>query len=209
MSIDYAGLIYQLMQVEPNITAAVVVGTDKHVVYQTDNWDVSGEIGGIVTSWMTAAMGGTPLQFVTLQGVKYSIFQMTPERLVAKNIREGHTLLGAKTPDGEYLLAYMGAEGSMMTGPADVARIANQMKTGGDYMAADQQMGTGERPLPPSTPASGVDPQLRVEIEGFIQWIKQADGLAYYLEWYINQNNEEFIRRFAEIYNKFRQIFNF
>ncbi|MHA1731275.1 MAG: hypothetical protein ACTSU5_04995, partial [Promethearchaeota archaeon] len=115
MSIDYAGIIYNLMQSEPNITAAVVVGTGKQVVYQTDNWDVSGEVGTVINAW-----AGGSAQSITMQGVRYSVFQMTPERFVAKNIKDGYTLLGAKSPNGEYLIAFMGPDGSMMSAPHDV-----------------------------------------------------------------------------------------
>ncbi len=204
MSIDYAGIIYGLMQSEPNITAAVVVGTGKQVAYQTDNWDVSGEVGTLINAW-----SGGNAQSITLQGVRYSVFQMTPERFVAKNIKDGYTLLGSKTPDGEYLVTFMGPDGSMMSAPHDVARAADQMKTGGSYMDPNAQLGTYDTQPAGVGATGGVDPNLKADIEGFVAWIKQADGLATYIDYYLNQNNTDIINRLAKVYNDFRQIFNF
>lgn len=206
MSIDYAGLVASLQQQNPEILAVVVVGQDNSVVYQTNNWDVSEEIGKI-TSGLRAG-GGT--QAIHLQGVKYSCFQAQADRLVAKNIGGQGAIVGAKTPNDEYVIGYISAEGAehIMDGSAymDISRCAEQMRTGGSYMDETAQMGKYD-----DAPAAGggADDALKGEIEGFIQWIKQSDGFANYIDYYVNQAPDPaIISKLAKAYNDLRQIFN-
>ncbi|MHA1733672.1 MAG: hypothetical protein ACTSU5_17120, partial [Promethearchaeota archaeon] len=98
----------------------------------------------------------------------------------------------------------------MMSAPHDVARAADQMRTGGSYMDPNAQLGAYDgTSAGAGSSGGGLDPNLRADIEGFIQWIKQPDGFASYVEYYLNQGNTDIINRLAKVYNDFRQIFNF
>ncbi|MFX0074652.1 MAG: hypothetical protein ACFE96_04385, partial [Candidatus Hermodarchaeota archaeon] len=69
MPIDPATAVYNLMQTDPNIIAATVL-KGRDVIYSTDNWDISADVGKFVSSWV-----GQNAQFVMVSGVKYSILQ--------------------------------------------------------------------------------------------------------------------------------------
>jgi hypothetical protein len=56
---------------------------------------------------------------------------------------------------------------------------------------------------------SSVDPALKAEIDAFLSWIKDPNGLAGYIAYYLQNNDTYTISRLAEIYNEFRRIFNF
>ena len=106
MPIDPQTAIYNLMQNDPHIIAAAVL-KGKEIVYTTDNWDISADIGRVISSWV-----GQNAQFIMISGVKYSLLQCTTERLVATSIRgEGH-IVGAKD-DEHKVLAYVEPDGPM------------------------------------------------------------------------------------------------
>jgi len=80
------------------IAVALIQGKDA-ILYSTDNWDISADVGRVISSW--SSMNA---QFIMLSGVKYSVLQCTSERLVATSIRgEGH-ILGTKDEDYTLIL---------------------------------------------------------------------------------------------------------
>jgi len=54
---------------------------------------------------------------------------------------------------------------------------------------------------------SSVDPYLKAEIEGFLEWIKNPQGLTSYLLHSLQENDPYRISKLAEIYNDFYRIF--
>ena len=52
-----------------------------------------------------------------------------------------------------------------------------------------------------------VDPQLQGEIKAFLDWIKDGEGLAGYVNYYLQENNAQIISELSKIYNELRQIF--
>ena len=56
---------------------------------------------------------------------------------------------------------------------------------------------------------SSVDPALKTEIEAFLSWIKDPQGLPGYVSYYLQNNETYTISQLAQIYNEFRRIFNF
>ena len=198
MPLDPETAVYNLMQSEPTIIAvAVVSGND--IIYSTDNWDISADIGRVVSSW--SSMNA---QFVMISGVKYSMLQCTTERLVATSIRgEGH-IVGAKD-ETHKIIAYVEPDGPMNAAYMDTARCISAMSSTGPYLDASAQMG---KAMPAtSSAAPSVDPQLKGEIQAFLDWIKDADGLSGYINYYLQQDNAQVISELSKIYSELRQIF--
>jgi len=80
------------------IAVALVQGKDT-ILYSTDNWDISADVGRVISSWSSLNV-----PFIVISGVKYSVLQSASERLVATSIRgEGH-ILGAKDDDYTLIL---------------------------------------------------------------------------------------------------------
>ncbi len=198
MSVDPETAVYNLMQSEPNIIAIAVI-QGKEIIYSTDNWDISDDIGRVVSSW--ASMNA---QFVMISGVKYSLLQCTNERLVATSIRgEGH-IVGAKN-DEYKVIVYVEPDGNMSAAYMDTARCLSSMSASRPYLDNSAQMGKAG-PHAASTVAD-IDPQLKSEIQAFLDWIKDAEGLAGYISYYIQQNNTQVISALSEIYQELRNIF--
>jgi hypothetical protein len=202
MPVDPATAVYNLMQGDPNIIAAAVV-KGKQVIYSTDNWDISGDVDRVVSSWV-----GQNAQFIMLSGVKYSILQMESERLVAISLKGEGSICAAKDEEHK-LICYLQPDGDARGAIMDVQRAVGTMSTKGPYMDATAQMGTAATQgySASATSAPSVDPQLKGEIQSFLEWIKDSEGLAGYINYYLQQNNAQIISELSKIYNELRQIF--
>jgi len=198
MPVDPATAIYNLMQAEPTIIAAVVLRGNE-ILYSTDNWDVSADMSRVVSSW--ASMNA---QFVMISGVKYSLLQCTSERLVATSIRgEGH-IVGAKDEEHK-VIGYVEPDGPMNAAYVETARALSTLSSTGPYIDPNAELGK-KGPGPVSTTPS-IDPQLKGEIQALLDWIKDADGLSGYISYYLQQNNVQIITELSKIYAELRQIF--
>jgi hypothetical protein len=209
MPVDPATAVYNLMQSDPNIIAAAVI-KGKQVIYSTDNWDISGDVDRVVSSWL-----GQNAQFVMVSGVKYSILQMETERLVAISLKGEGSICAAKD-DEHKLICYLQPDGDARGAIMDVQRAVGTMSTQGPYLDESAQMGqratqmggaasTGMKSSAGAGPS--VDPQLKGEIQSFLDWIKDSEGLAGYINYYLQQNNAQIISELSKIYNELRQIF--
>ncbi|MFW9818556.1 MAG: hypothetical protein ACFFE5_03010 [Candidatus Thorarchaeota archaeon] len=209
MPVDPATAVYNLMQADPNIIAAAVI-KGKQVIYTTDNWDISGDVDRVVSSWI-----GQNAQFIIVSGVKYSILQMETERLVAISLKGEGSICAAKD-DEHKLICYLQPDGDARGAIMDVQRAVGSMSTQGPYMENNAQMGQRVSQMGGSTSTGmtssvnagpSVDPQLKGEIQSFLDWIKDSEGLAGYVNYYLQQNNAQIISELSKIYNELRQIF--
>jgi hypothetical protein len=200
MPLDPKTAVHNLMGKDPSIIAAAVIKGNDNILYTTDNWDISPDIARVVSSW-----NSMNAQFVMISGVKYSILQCTSERLVATSIRgEGH-ILGAKD-DEHKLIVYLEPDGEPMGATMDTARTLAEMSTKSIYMESNAEMGSYSATSAPQA-GSIIDSQLRGEIQSFLDWIKDNEGLSGYINYYLQQNNVQIISELSKIYTELRQIF--
>ena len=201
MPVDPESAIHNLMQSEPSIIAVVVI-RGRDIIYSTDNWDISADVGRVLSSW--ASMNA---QFIMISGVKYSILQCTSERLVATSIRgEGH-IVGAKDEEHK-VITYVEPDGPMNAAYMDTARALASMGSQGPYMDGSAQLGAKGAAMGSVTKTStNIDPYLKGEIQSFLEWLKDNEGLSGYISYYLQQNNIQIITELSKIYNDLRKIF--
>ncbi len=199
MPTDPATVVYNLLQKDPSIIAAAVVQGSDTILYSTDNWDISADVSRVVSSW-----NSLKAQFIKISGVKYSVLQCTSERIVATSIRgEGH-ILGAKDEEHK-LIIYLEPDGEAMGATMDIARALSQLSSKQSYLDSNSQLGSTSNP---STEAGvNIDPQLKGEVQSFLEWIKDGEGLSGYINYYLQQNNTSIISELSKIYAELRQIF--
>jgi len=210
---DPASAVAQLMQNDPSIIAAAVIEGGSNIAYTTDNWDISGDIGRVISSW-----NALNAQFIMISGVKYSMLAQTPEGFTATSIRgEGH-IVGA-ADDERKIIAYLEPDGNLLGAQMDVQRAIGNMSTKGVYMDDNSKLGAksqgtgggasagGGVAAPAAGGGGSVDPQLRGEIQALLDWVKDNEGLAGYIQYYLDQNNTQIIAEMAKIYAELRQIF--
>lgn len=209
MPVDPQTAVNNLMQADPHIIAAAVI-KGKEIIYSTDNWDISADVDRVISSWI-----GQNAQFIMVSGVKYSILQMEAERLVAMSYKGEGSIVAAKD-DEHKLIAYLDPDGYGLGAAMDVQRAIGSMRTQGPYLEENAQLGqagtqmAGAAAAGTGTSLSGgpsVDPQLRSEIQSLLDWIKDNEGLAGYINYYLQQNNTQIISELSKIYNELRQIF--
>lgn len=191
--------VYNLMQKDPSIIAAAVL-QGNNIIYSTDNWDISADVGKVVSSW-----NSMNAQFIMISGVKYSILQCTTERLVATSIRgEGH-ILGSKDEEHK-IIVYLEPDGEPMGATMDTARALGELSSKNTYLDENAQLGKSLGGNV-STASVDIDPQLKGEIQSFLEWIKDNEGLSGYINYYLQQNNTQIISQLSKIYTELRQIF--
>ena len=200
MPLDPPTAVYNLMQKDPSIIAAAVIKGADTILYSTDNWDISPDIGKVISSW-----NSMNAQFIMISGVKYSILQCTSERLVATSIRgEGH-ILGAKDEEHK-LIIYLEPDGEPMGATMDTARALSDMSSKSNFMDTNTEFGNyGTNAT--NQVSSNIDPHLRGEIQSFLDWIKDSEGLSGYINYYLQQNNAQIISELSKIYTELRLIF--
>jgi len=207
MGLDPETAVYNLMQSEPAIIAVAVIEGRNTIVYSTDNWDISEDVNRVSSAWSSQNA-----QFVMVSGVKYSMLQCTSERLIATSIRgEGH-IVGAKD-DERKILCYVEPDGNMNIAYVDAARAITQMSGKQAYLGTEAELGQKGSEMGGAASAGGigggvsVDPQLKSEIQAFLDWIKDTDGLQGYINYYLQQNNAQIISELSKIYTELRAIF--
>ena len=199
MPADPETVVYNLLQRDPSIIAAAVVQGRDTILYSTDNWDISADVSKVISSWNSMSA-----QFIMISGVKYSVLQCTTERLVATSIRgEGH-ILGAKDEEHK-LLIYLEPDGEPMGATMDTARALSQLSSKQNYLDQGAQLGTTSSPVVAA--GANIDPQLKGEVQAFLEWIKDSEGLSGYINYYLQQNNTTIISELSKIYTELRQIF--
>lgn len=201
MPVDYETGVYNLMQAEPAVIAVAIVEGRDEIVYTTDNWDVSADIGRVISSWSSQNA-----QFIMISGVKYSMLQCTTERLVATSIRgEGH-IVGAKDEERK-ILCYVEPEGNMNVAYVETARTLGALSSKTPYIDPTAELGKSTGGAAAAPAGANVDPQLKQEIQAFLDWIKDPDGLSGYISYYLQQSNDTIISSLSQIYTELRQIF--
>jgi hypothetical protein len=152
-------------------------------------------------------------------GVKYSILQMEAERFVAMSYKGEGSIVAAK--DDEYkLIDYVGPDGDGRGAAMEVQKALSTLSSGASYMDPNAQLGQEASQMgggasaggatveaTPSVGDTSVNSQLQDEIKAFLDWIKDAEGLAGYVSYYLQQNNSQIISELSKIYDKLRQIF--
>ena len=209
MPLDPQTVVNNLMQNDPHIIAAAVL-KGKEIIYTTDNWDISADVDRVVSSWT-----GQNAQFIMVSGVKYSVLQIGAERLVAMSYKGEGSIVAAKD-DEHKLITYLDPDGYGIGAAMEVQRALGDLSTKTSYLDSNIQLGQAGAQVggaisagvaPSAGAGPSVDPQLKGEIQSFLDWIKDTEGLSGYINYYLQQNNAQIISELSKIYNELRQIF--
>lgn len=192
--------VAKLMEKDPNIIAATVLEGKRDIIFQTDNWDLSPDLDRVMSSWM-----GQNAAFIKISGVKYSVLQSTEERLAATSVKGEGSIVGAQD-DEHKIIAYVSPDGDMRGAMMDTARALGDMSSQERYMDVDAELGDGESPEPQPQQQSAAESEAAREVKSFLQWIKDSEGLAGYVKYYLQQEDERIISELSEVYQNIRKI---
>lgn len=211
-------IVDKLQKHYPDASQVAVVERSGKILHSRGKWNVKRDIKSVLANWT----GGTA-QFVTLDGIRYSVLQMEPERFIATNRKNKGHLIGASTPDGNTVfIAHIKtkAKGWFHTAYPAVARAAAMIdkKSESQFIETDVNLSSVSETNVVETPTvystssvlvqqPAINPSLKTEIDGFLQWINNPQGLAGYISYVLQQNDTHKISQLANLYNEFYSIF--
>ena len=207
--VNYKSIIKSLQKHYSDANEVVVFGNKGKVIYSTSNWSVSKDIKTVLASW-----GSGSAQFVNMNGIRYSVLQMAPERFIATNRKKKGHLVGASILGSEiYIIAHIKpkAKGWIHMAYPAVTRAAAMMTKGSksqfvetevDVSVENEIIAKSSSMVQPT-----IDPYLKAEVEGFLDWITNPQGLTSYLLHSLQENDPYRISQLAEIYNELYRIF--
>jgi hypothetical protein len=186
-----------------------VINNKAKVLHSTSNWSVSKDVKGVFASWSSGSA-----QSVNMDGIRYSVLQMQPERFIATNRKKKGHLVGSSIPETDmYLIAHIKAKAKgweHMAYPA-IARAAAMMRKGSksQFIEADVDVSDENELAQKSSRMEqpSIDPYLKAELEGLVDWIKDPQGLPYYIDYALQENDPYRISNLAQIYREFYRIF--
>lgn len=109
MSEDVNSIINDLFNDEQNLYGVALIGSDDQVKFQTENWDVTGDLANIIELVQNNPdLGQKGVQSISIQGVKYMVVENTEERKIGTNIRgQGHIIISPTGPKNAALVCYI------------------------------------------------------------------------------------------------------
>ena len=200
MPLDYESLVSNLMQTAPSILAVAIVEDKNEIVYSTNNWDIREDITLICSSW-----NSMKAPFIMVSGVKYTMLECEIDSMVATSILGKGHIVGVKDEEWK-LVTYVEPEGDRKAALVELSRILRTMSFKEPYLDPNAQFET-EYEGSGTLGAEFVNPQLKSEIEEFLNWIKNPEGLIGYINYYSQQNNAQMISELAKIYAELIKIF--
>jgi len=207
--VNYKSIVKNLQKHYSDATEVVVVSNKAKILHSTGKWNVSKDVKGVLASW-----GSGSALFVNMNGIRYSVLQMAPERFIATNRKKKGHLVGSSIPGTDmYIIAHIRpkAKGWMHMAYPAIARAAAMMRKGSKSQFIETEVDVSDdaeladkssRMVQPS-----IDPYLKADVEGFLEWIKNPQGLASYLLHTLQENDPNRISKLAEIYNELYRIF--
>ena len=208
MPIDFEAIFADLFE-KGIIIAAVVTRRNGEIVHTSSNWAVDPtDIKRCLDSWLKKS------QFLKLQEVKYSLLLNTEDYFSGVNYKERSFLMGASSPeeDGQryYVLGYAPPGASGRNAYVDLVRAANMMKESTSYMEEGSTLGGKYDSSEVAEGGGSTDASpLQEEVNQFLEWIRNAEGLAAYIRYYLDQDDPNAIAQIAKAYKEFGQIFGF
>ena len=207
--VNYKSIVKNLLKHYSDATDVVVVNKNAKVLHSTGKWNVSKDIKRVLDSW-----GSGNAQFVNMNKIRYSVLQMAPERFVATNRQKKGHLVGSSIPGTDlYLIAHIKskAKGWMHMAYPAIARAAAMMRKGSKAQFVETEVDASDdnelTDISSRLAQPSVDPHLKAEVEGFLDWIKNPQGLNSYLLHSLQENDPYRISKLAEIYDELYRIF--
>ncbi|TFG08113.1 MAG: hypothetical protein EU539_03255 [Promethearchaeota archaeon] len=219
--VNYKKIVKNLQKNYSDAAEAVIMDRSGKILYTTDDWNVKSDIKGVLSSWTSGHA-----QSVNMNGIRYSILQMEPERFIATNRKKKGHLIGAATPDGNILMvthikpkakgwfhmAYpaVARAAAKISGPSSKSlkpkmEFKHKNEVEETFMEDYSVMGGATVSVAMEKPQ--VDPILKGHIEEFLEWVRNPQGLSNYISYYLEQDDQDKISKLAIIYRILNRMF--
>jgi len=207
--VNYKSIVKNLKKHYSDATEVVVINSNAKILHSTANWKVSKDVKEVLASW-----GSGNAKFVNMNRIRYSVLQMQPERFIATNLQKKGHLVGSSIPGTDvYIIAHIKhkAKNWMHMAYPAIARAATMMRKGSKSQFSETEVDASDdndlTDIKSRLAQPSVDPYLKAEVEGFLEWIKNPQGLNSYLLTSLQENDPYRISKLAEIYDELYRIF--
>lgn len=126
MPFEYATEISELKKELSFIKKVVLIEEETSILFSSDNWNVSNDLGQITSSW-----NSREIHSIKISGVKYIIKTWTPNRLIASAGKDGH-LIGVKE-DKWMILVQIEPDGIIPFTTMELSRFLDSIKIDESY----------------------------------------------------------------------------
>ncbi|MFX0026621.1 MAG: hypothetical protein ACFE8M_09390 [Candidatus Hermodarchaeota archaeon] len=219
--VNFKSVVNNLQKHYKDAESVAIISNNGKLLYSTKNWNIKSDISSLLSSWASGSA-----QSVTVNSIRYSIVQMEPERFIATNRHKKGHLIGATTiPDREKcMIAHIKpkAKGWEHLAYPAIARAVAMLKKGSksEFIQTEidfsketktemvRETSSGQYTASYPSISHTIDPMLKAEVEMFLEWIKNPDGLGSYISYYLQTNDPYYISKLAEIYQELYRIFN-
>ncbi|MHA1985789.1 MAG: hypothetical protein ACW98D_04025 [Promethearchaeota archaeon] len=92
---EIEGIIDELLDVEQNIFGVGIIGKDGSLISQTENWNLTNDLG-LINEILNQKLelGEKGITSLLIQGIKYMVVENTEERKIGTNITgKGHLII--------------------------------------------------------------------------------------------------------------------
>jgi len=189
--VNYKSVVKNLKKHYSDATEVVVINSNAKILHSTANWKVSKDVKEVLASW-----GSGNAKFVNMNRIRYSVLQMQPERFIATNRQKKGHLVGSSIPGTDvYIIAHIKhkAKNWMHMAYPAIARAAAMMKKGSKSQFSETEVDASDdnelTDISSRLAQPSVDPYLKAEVEGFLEWIKNPQGLNSYLLSSLQEND--------------------
>jgi len=110
--VNYKKIALKLIQDLPFITSIAIVKRKGRLLFSTDNWNIKADLSRIIDAWKS-----NNIRSIKVSGLKYSIINITNEKIIATSTKGKGHIVGAKDdkhkiivhiePDGLIIFAYL------------------------------------------------------------------------------------------------------
>ena len=207
---NFKSVVNKLQHHYKDAKSVAIISKNGKLLYST-KWNIKGDIKNLLASWASNSA-----QSVTVDSIRYSIVQMEPERFIATNRHKKGHLIGATTPEGDmYMIAQINpkAKGWFHLAYPAVARAATMLSKGTKSEFIETEVDTEKGDLTQTYEGLKkvgevhIDPLIKAEVEAFLEWIKNPEGLSSYITYYLQQNDPEKVSRLAKCYDALYRLF--
>ena len=232
--VNYKNITKYLHKNYPDATEVAVVNRSGKNLFSTNNWKINSEIRVLLSNWASGTaqyvtLGGIRYSILQMQPERFiGTNRKKKGHLVGAATPSGNMYIIAHVnpkAKGWFHEAY----------PA-IARAASMMESGlqidikvsknseappkpmkkkkkGKIETVSQTSNSGiVQSMNNSTTVLlqqrvQIDPQLKLEVENFMQWLRDPQGLATYIDYYLQYNDSYKISQLADIYNRLYRLF--
>jgi len=208
---SFKSVVSKLQSHYKDAKSVAIISNNGKLLFSTKKWNIKGDIKNLLASWASNSA-----QSVTVDSIRYSIVQMEPERFIATNRHKKGHLIGATSPSGDkYMVAQISpkAKGWFHLAYPAVARAAAMLSKGTKSEFIETEVDTEKKDLTQTLQSLTkvgevhVDPILKAEVEAFLEWVKNPEGLTSYITYYLQQNNPDAISQLAKSYDELYRLF--